>query len=132
MNAREVALPPRWLHAAFWTVVAAEWAVAVTLGTVILVAIGYSAAVLAFACTPDTTVYASGYSEPGWTAVRVGDTQGKVRGHLGEPLDRWRGSSGEWWSYSQQTTGTENYRERKLLFAIHGEVAEKHEACYID
>src|SRR5687768_6270997 len=131
MTPAEVALPG-WIREAFWGVVAAEWTVALTLAAVILAALVHVAASFAFACDPDTTVYARGYSEAAWAAVRVGDTQAAILTSLGEPVERWRRSNGEWWSYSSQWTGTENYRERKLRWAIHGEVAEKWEACYLD
>jgi hypothetical protein len=85
-----------------------------------------------FTCIPDRTIYASGYSEAGWDAVHQGDTQASVSARLGEPLDRWSHPDDEWWSYSKQRTGTDDYRERKIRFSLQGRVLEKHEACYID
>jgi hypothetical protein len=123
---------PLWVRRAFWTVVAAEWAVTLVLGAVILAAFVWVATSFALACSPDTTVYAGGYSDAAWASVAVDDTHTAVVARLGEPLERWRRSNDEWWSYSRQGTGTENYRERKLRFAIHGRVAEKIEACYVD
>jgi outer membrane protein assembly factor BamE (lipoprotein component of BamABCDE complex) len=87
---------------------------------------------LTLSCTPDRTVYARGYSESAWSAVRQGDTEATVRVLLGEPLERWSHPDDEWWSYSRQRTGTDDYRERKLRFSVHGRVLEKHETCYID
>ena len=123
---------PVWVRRAFWAMVAAEWAVTLVLASVILGAFVWVTASFAFACVPDRTVYAGGYSEAAWAHVAVDETQASVVARLGEPLERYRSSDGEWWSYSRQGTGTENYRERKLRFAVHGRVAEKHEACYLD
>lgn len=121
---------PRWVRTTFWSVVALEWTVALSAAAAFVWLIIQAA--LIFTCTPDRTVYSSGYSDEAWNAVRPGDTQPNVKARLGEPLQRWSHLDDEWWSYSRQATGTDDYRERKVRFDRLGRVLEKHEACYID
>ncbi len=85
-----------------------------------------------FTCSPDTTVYAPGYSEVGWRSVAAGDTLASVRARLGEPIYKWSHPDDEWWSYSVHGSQTDDYRERKVRFSLQGRVLEKHEECYID
>jgi hypothetical protein len=130
VTTNDTARLPGWVRKAFWTIVALEWTLVICASAVCLWVIVQLA--LIFSCTPDRTVYASGYSEKSWNAVRVGDSQADVRAQLGEPLDLWSTTGGEWWSYSRQRTGTDDYRERKIRFSSQGHVREKEESCWID
>lgn len=129
VQAADVSLP-RWVRAAFWSVVAVEWALTLALATFILVALVQVGLMLT--CMPDSTAYSSGYSEEGWSSVRLGDTQSAVRARLGEPLHRWPQNDGEWWSFSQQKAGADNHHLRQVRFGLEGRVVEKEESCYID
>ena len=132
MNAHAPSHPtlPLWVRAAFWSVVAIEWVTTLALATFIVVALVQVG--MLFSCLPDSTLYAPGYSESGWVAVRPGDTQATVTARLGAPLHRWSHGDAEWWSYSQQRSGADNYEKRQVQFGIHGVVKEKQESCCID
>jgi hypothetical protein len=121
---------PRWVRRAFWSIVAIEWTVALGLTAVCLVGVYWGARYMS--CADASTVYSSGYSEVGWSAVTRGDTQAAVRTRLGEPLQRWDEPSGQLWSYSGHGASSDDYLERKLLFDMQGRVVEKHEECYLD
>ena len=121
---------PRWVRTGFWTVVALEWVVTLALAAALLFAVIH--VVMLFTCVPDRTVYASGYSQSGWDAVNVGDRQETVVAVLGEPLRRSVRGAEEWWTYSAERPGADNYRERELRFGSGRLIVAKHEACYID
>jgi hypothetical protein len=111
-------------------VVAVEWAAVV--GLLAFYAVGAYWVARYLSCADGDTVYASGYSDAAWAGVERGASQLAVKARLGEPLGRWEGPDGEWWSYSRHGTTSDNYLERKLRFDGENRVTEKHQACYID
>jgi hypothetical protein len=123
---------PTWARAVFWTVVSAEWALTLFLALVVSLAMVHASVLVSIGCIPDTTVYASGFSEERWAHVEEGQSQSTVRAHLGTPLRVWSGAEGELWAYSQQRSGTDNYRQRLVRFGSDGRVLEKEETCYVD
>jgi hypothetical protein len=68
------------------------------------------------------TVFADGYSDRRWNAVRLGMEKSEILQILGEPLSR--GDTGDWWAYSTQLDTTENYHRREVIFQS-GKVSEK-------
>ncbi len=122
---------PRWARRVFWSVVAIEWTLTLSLAAVLVTAIVVTA--LAFTCVPDSTVYSTSFSEQAWDTIRPGDARASVKARLGEPLHTWSHPDDEWWSYSKPAPqGGGDYRERKVRFSLQGRVLEKVEACYFD
>ena len=84
----------------------------------------------------EDTVYAPGYSDAGFRAVRLGMTVAEVEKLIGRAERTWtledRGGEksefGARWSHSAHDT---NYRCRLLLFRD-GRVTEKHSEFYVD
>lgn len=77
----------------------------------------------------DDSRYASGYDPANYRAIRTGNTEDEVRAKLGEPLtiesvprealgDRVPGSVVAW----KYSTGTDNYRQRVVVFDTSGRV----------
>ena len=82
----------------------------------------------------EDTVYTSGYSERGFTAVALGMSLSEVEALIGPPHKQWSHDQSNplnfsaRWSYSP---GDTHYRCRVLLFRD-GKVAEKHTDFYVD
>jgi hypothetical protein len=127
---------PSWVPLLFWSAVTVEWLMVAVLTSVFLMPLWHTPTrkefLEALCLGVDTTRYAAGYSESAWDNLSKGQPQAAVLASLGPPLERWSHSDDEWWSYSTQRTGTENYRERKVRFDLQGRIIETHEACYID
>jgi hypothetical protein len=81
----------------------------------------------------ERTTYAPGYREEAFCALKRGASQATVLAQLGEPLARHSFPDGETvWYYSKQTTGTDNYHLRNVVFDHRGAVVRKVAEFYVD
>ena len=81
----------------------------------------------------ENTVYAPGFDEKEFRALKRGMSKDEVRSKLGDPLSTWSGSGGfEWWAYSKHGTKSENFLCRSLAFNTEGQLIERHAEFYAD
>jgi hypothetical protein len=94
---------------------------------------GWSDAVLRTAMAPLAgTLWAEGFSETRFAAVRIGMSSQEVKALLGPPLKELCGPENCAWRYSWQDTPTADYDQRSISFDASWRVTELRHRFYID